>query len=270
MISLPITKCWPQYSCCNMLPLTCISCLIIGLGTELTASTVKRWFTPSSSFQRWTCSAANFLPSTQKKRKKKKDVFCFLVTEKRKHKVNFVFLWKSILHCEIKRCLDETREKREHTHPCIKWQQAEVNQVNAKTLNRTNHSVLPVHLFTFSIDLIHTHIPSSHPTLRMNHEEKGPWVELIPNTHTHTCPRDYHDPTAPCLINWTQEDGVEKKEKTIKVKLEYKTEVRLKIVSLAITKAWTVMVQYDYHTGGPYRKRKRTHGKSLQGKVITV
>lgn len=121
-----------------------------------------------------------------KKRKKKKDVFCFLVTEKRKHKVNFVFLWKSILHCEIKRCLDETREKREHTHPCIKWQQAEVNQVNAKTLNRTNHSVLPVHLFTFSIDLIHTHIPSSHPTLRMNHEEKGPWVELIPNTHTHT------------------------------------------------------------------------------------
>lgn len=117
MISLPITKCWPQYSCCNMLPLTCMSCLIIGLGTELTASTVKRWFTLSSSFQRWTWSAANFLPSTQKKRrKKKKDVFCFLVTEKRKHKVNF-FLSVKIYSALWDKTVPWRDQGKERTHP---------------------------------------------------------------------------------------------------------------------------------------------------------
>lgn len=69
--ALSAMKCWPQYGCCNILPLTCMSCLIIGLGPELTACTVKRWFTVSSSFKRWTRSAANFLLSTQKKRGKR-------------------------------------------------------------------------------------------------------------------------------------------------------------------------------------------------------
>lgn len=165
--SLPITKCWPQYSCCNMLPLTCMSCLIIGLGTELTASMVKRWFTLSSSFQRWTWSAANFLPSTQKKKKMKKES-CVLFSRCQEKKTQGQFCLSVKIYSGFwDKTMPWRDQGKERTHPPRrKWQQAEVNQVNAKTLNRTNHSVLPVHLFTFSTDLIHTHIPSSHPTLR--------------------------------------------------------------------------------------------------------
>lgn len=47
--------------------------------------------------------------------------------------------------------------EKEHAHPADNDKRGEVNQVNAKTLNRTNHSALPVHLFTVPTDLILSH-----------------------------------------------------------------------------------------------------------------
>lgn len=113
-------KCWPQYGCCNILPLTCMSCLIIGLGPELTACTVKRWFTVSSTFKGWTRSAANFLLSTQKKgQKTKKKIFLNKKEERlgiEKTQGNSASLWKSILDCEIKK-MPWRELGKERTHP---------------------------------------------------------------------------------------------------------------------------------------------------------
>lgn len=127
--------------------------------------------------------------------------------------------------------------------------QSKPNQVNTKTLNRTNLSVLPVHLFTFSTDIIHTHTEQwgQRSLNRTNSDTHSPDIIMfIPNR------------PLPHQLNpreWSREGN------------EYKTEV----TNWFFASHRTVMVQRDdYHSSGPYSQRKRTHGWGLQGMVLTV
>lgn len=61
------------------------------------------------------------------------------VTENTEHKVNLLVLWRTFLDHERKKLpWRENRINSYHSHtPGAKWQQGKVNQVNAKTLNRS-------------------------------------------------------------------------------------------------------------------------------------
>lgn len=132
-----------------------------------------------------------------------------------------------------------------------KWQEVEVNQVNAKTLNRTNHSVLPVHLFTFSTDIILTH------THTLNDEQKGPWVEQTSYARTQVPEIITFIPHGPCLINWAkeEEEAVEK-EKDQKLIVGWSNSLYSR-VSDATSMA---------HTGRK-KKKKSAHGQGFRGRL---
>lgn len=151
---LPKTECYSQSICWNML--LCMSCLIIGPSSQLTALILRRRFTLNISSEKLTGSAADFSFARQNPPQKTYKTLPLLLSHHRRWRSVSSF-YENLWLWPEKLPWGRNESEKEHAHPADNDKRGEVNQVNAKTLNRTNHSVLPVHLFTVPTDLILSH-----------------------------------------------------------------------------------------------------------------
>lgn len=152
---LPKTECYSQSICWNML--VCMSCLIIGPRSQLTALILRRRFTLNISSEKLTGSAADFSFARQTPPPKKTYKTLPLLLSHHRQWRSVSSFYENLWLWPEKLPRGRNESEKEHAHPADNDKRGEVNQVNAKTLNRTNHSALPVHLFTVPTDLILSH-----------------------------------------------------------------------------------------------------------------
>lgn len=135
--------------------LACMSCLIIGPSSQLTAFILRRRFTLNISSEKLTGSAADFSFARQKTPKKlikHSPCYCCIIDGEDQFPLSM-----KIFDCDLKSCLEEGTSQRKST-PTLRIMTARQSKPGqCKDPEQNNHSVLPVHLFTVPTDLILSH-----------------------------------------------------------------------------------------------------------------